>query len=172
MKTLSLLVFAVSAVADVTSLSARPRGPHPVGLHSQYAVVGSEEIINILVPYHDSDTVQTFMISTNYTPTVHYRRIDDRSLVERDICAYITDCAGNAYSTTTAWAAAAKQLTVKSCNGVANAVNSYLSDGVCLLSSFSLVLLASIIRRCARFHPTRTSLGTPLSRTQDADVVI
>ncbi|KAI1749776.1 hypothetical protein F4782DRAFT_533038 [Xylaria castorea] len=116
-------------MADVTSLSALPRGPHPVGLHSEYAVAGSNEIINIFVPYHDSETVQTFEISANFIPTVHYERVDDRSLVERDICAFITDCAGGAYSSAAVFAAVAKQTTVDSCASIANSVNDYLTQG-------------------------------------------
>jgi len=48
--------------------------------------------------------------------------------LERDICATITDCAGQAATSAKAWAAIKLQTTVANCNGAAAAVNNYLVD--------------------------------------------
>ncbi|KAL2065827.1 hypothetical protein VTL71DRAFT_3497 [Oculimacula yallundae] len=46
----------------------------------------------------------------------------------RDICAKLTNCAGNAISTAAAWYGIAAQATVDNCNGIAGAVNQYLTN--------------------------------------------
>ena len=138
MKVPSLLLFPIPTMAFVTSmLSKVPQGPHPVGLHSQYIVEESGETIHVMIPYHESDynTVQVFKASGNYTPMVHYERMDDRALLERDVCAMITDCAGTAYSSLATFASAAATFTTSTCAGVANSLENYLTTGVCLLYS-------------------------------------
>ncbi|OAQ59430.1 hypothetical protein VFPPC_10488 [Pochonia chlamydosporia 170] len=100
----------------------------PVGLHAEYVLPGSEERIQLWLPEHDGP-VKTKQLTTAFVPTVHYeRRIDHSGLYERDICAYITDCAGRAYSTAAAWGAVAKVATVTTCQGVAGAVSDYLTE--------------------------------------------
>ncbi|KAI0203670.1 hypothetical protein F4808DRAFT_27096 [Astrocystis sublimbata] len=132
MRAPSLLLFPIRTMAVATSmLSAFPQGPHPVGLYSQYVVEGTGQTIKVMIPYYESDynAVDVVEISGNYTPTAHYVRMDDRTLLERDICAKVTDCAGKAYSSLTTFGTAAKTLTTSTCAGVANSLESYLTSG-------------------------------------------
>lgn len=119
-------LLAVSTVSHVVALTITPRAIPHVGLHSEYLVKGGENRIQLWFPDYEDD-VQTFEISNNFTPSVHYERLD-RALLERDICAKITDCAGNAASSVAAWAGIAAQATVSSCNAAAGAVNDYLTN--------------------------------------------
>ncbi|KAI0454126.1 hypothetical protein F5B21DRAFT_504613 [Xylaria acuta] len=102
---LSAAMSTVLATANALVLTPDTRGPLPVGLHSQYTIPGTDEVI-----------------------TVHYQPIEDCKLIECDICPFVPDRAGKAYSSVATFAAAKAQITITSYTGAANAISNYRTE--------------------------------------------
>ncbi|KAI2634007.1 hypothetical protein GGS21DRAFT_543908 [Xylaria nigripes] len=127
----SFIAFAIAALATANTLAlpSDSRGSFPVGRHSRYTVQGTNQVVNIFLPDYDTDIVQTFETSANFTPTVHYQRNADHRLVERDICVFVADCEGNAYQSLQVLATVAKMITADDCSAMASAINDDLLQG-------------------------------------------
>lgn len=129
MKSFITILTALCAAADAASLGHQPKVHH--GVHSMYEFHDSDLKLQIMLPGY-TGAAQTKMLSSNFTPSVHYhRRTADgglEGLEDRDICARVTDCAGKAAESAVAWSKVGAVLVGNGCSSVANSVSSFLTD--------------------------------------------
>ena len=93
-------------------------------LHTEYTDPLTGKAYQLLVDGYLGEPISR-IIPGNFTPSVHFLR--HAELEQRDVCAKITDCAGQAASSALAWSAVGAAVVGNGCSAVAGALSDFLS---------------------------------------------
>lgn len=130
MKLETSFIFLILTAVKATVIPPYSTSIKNYGVHSEYVDIESGRKIQFLVEGFNG-TSSTVMVTSNFTQTTSFRKIlpgtESSAIENRDVCEYITSCAGKAAESAKAFAAAATVLTTSVCAQIANGMNNYLS---------------------------------------------